>query len=122
MTGTNGFDLTITRLSTHVLDTSLGHPAGGIAATLESIPLVGPPNVVGMGITDEDGRIQRLNTLDLAPGRFRLRLDTATYFADRHPAVFYPAITLDVALPGDRKHYHLAVLASTFSYSTYLGS
>jgi 5-hydroxyisourate hydrolase-like protein (transthyretin family) len=39
-----------------------------------------------------------------------------------HHRVFYPRITVDVYLDGTRGHYHVPVLASTYSFSTYLGS
>jgi hydroxyisourate hydrolase len=111
----------IARLSTHVLDTTIGRPAAGIPALLESLD-PGGASEVGRGTTDDDGRVFQLNTADLAPGRFRLTLDTAGYFERLHGAMFYPAISVSFALSGDREHYHIAVLTSTYSYSTYLGS
>jgi len=113
--------MTIVRLSTHVLDTTIGRPAAGIPALLESI---GPGTAAeaGRGETDDDGRVFQLNAADLAPGRFRLTLDTAAYFERRHGSMFYPQISVSFALSGDRDHYHIAVLTSTYSYSTYLGS
>ncbi|HEY5878016.1 MAG TPA: hydroxyisourate hydrolase [Nakamurella sp.] len=111
----------IVRLSTHVLDTTVGRPAAGIPARLESLG-AGPVSIVGEDETDDDGRVFRLNTADLQPGRFRLTLDTAAYFERRHGALFYPEISVSFALSGDREHYHIAVLTSTYSYSTYLGS
>jgi 5-hydroxyisourate hydrolase len=111
----------IVRLSTHVLDTTAGRPAGGLPAILETV--AGEEiSLAGRGVTDDDGRVFRLNGDDLAPGRFRLTLDTADYFAQRHGAVFYPSIGVTFELSGDREHYHIAVLTSTYSYSTYLGS
>ena len=50
----------IGRLSTHVLDTSLGRPAGRIPAVLEHVGPEGTSVEVGRGITDLDGRIQQL--------------------------------------------------------------
>lgn len=113
--------MTIARLSTHVLDTTIGRPAAGIPAVLD---IVGPDGIseAGRGVTDDDGRVVRLNTADLDPGRFRLTLDTADYFRQRHGALFYPQISISFELSGDREHYHIAVLTSTYSYTTYLGS
>lgn len=110
----------IVRLSTHVLDTTVGRPAAGIPAALESLD--GTPLSAPGSVTDDDGRVFRLNIADLAPGRFRLTLDTAAYFERLHGAMFYPQISVSFALDGDREHYHIAVLTSTYSYSTYLGS
>jgi 5-hydroxyisourate hydrolase len=112
----------INRLSTHVLDTTLGRPAAGIPAVLELIAPQGPSLEVGRGVTDPDGRILALNSAPLAPGEYRLALVTGGYFSDHHPAVFYPTIAVQFVLTGDRQHYHLAVLTSTYSYTTYLGS
>jgi 5-hydroxyisourate hydrolase len=55
-------------------------------------------------------------------GPYRLVFDTVGYFAGVHHRVFYPRITVDVYLDGTRGHYHVPVLASTYSFSTYLGS
>ena len=115
-------EATITRLSTHVLDTTVGKPAGGIPASLEQIDPDGSAWAVGTGVTDDDGRIQQLNTEALAPGEYRLTLATREYFQGAHGAVFYPAVSVQFILSGDRQHYHIAVLASTYSYATYLGS
>lgn len=113
--------MTIVRLSTHVLDTTVGRPAAGIPALLETLSDAGAV-AIGRGETDDDGRVFRLNDADLEPGRFRLTLDTAAYFERRHGAMFYPQISVSFALSGDREHYHIAVLTSTYSFSTYLGS
>jgi len=112
----------ISRLSTHVLDTGLGRPASRIPALLEHLSPDGRTVDVGHGTTDGDGRIQLLNAAELVPGEYRMVLSTAGYFQDRHGGVFYPSITVQFLLPGDRRHYHIAVLASTYSYTTYRGS
>lgn len=112
----------IARLSAHVLDTTLGRPAAGIPAVLEHIAPQGSSVEVGRGVTDADGRIFALNEGPLAPGEYRLAFVTGGYFYDHHPAVFYPTIALQFVLSGDREHYHIAVLTSTYSYTTYLGS
>ena len=116
----------IERLSTHVLDTTLGRPAGGIPVTLErsgtgavdDLLVQGP---LGSGTTDADGRVAQLNDEPLAAGEYRLLFATADYFDGAHGAVFYPRIVVHVQL-GEREHVHIALLTSTFSYATYLGS
>lgn len=112
----------ISRLSAHVLDTTLGRPASGIPAVLELIEPQGSSVDVGHGVTDADGRINHLNVSELAPGEYRIALATGGYFAEHHGTVFYPTIALQFVLSGDREHYHIAVLTSTYSYTTYLGS
>ncbi len=113
---------TIGRVSTHVLDSVLGRPAAGIPAVLEHLGPDGTLTDVGHGVTDADGRIGQLNAGSLEPGEYRLTLNTADYFEQYHSAVFYPSIVVRSLLPGDRGHYHIAVLASTYAFTTYLGS
>ena len=71
----------MSRLSTHVLDTSRGQPAAGIAVVLE---LATPEGwkVFGQGVTDADGRVTNLlpEMMPLASGDYRLRFATAGYF------------------------------------------
>ena len=110
----------IDRISTHMLDTSRGVPAQRIPGVLERLGDTGWEEV-GSGTTDADGRIGQLNGAPVEPGDFRITLDTAGYFAAVGP-VFYPTITVTVRLDGARPHYHLPVLAGTFSHSSYLGS
>ena len=112
----------ITRLSTHVLDAALGRPADGIPVVLESVSPDGGCALVGEGVTDADGRVQQVNSAALPPGEYRLSLATASYFTAHHGTVFYPAVAVAFILDGARPHYHIAVLASTFSYTTYRGS
>lgn len=111
----------IGKLSTHVLDTVAGAPAAGIPVTLE---LIGPDDLgtaIGASTTDADGRVGRLNADPLVPGRYRLTFVIAEYFTGRHGSAFYPRIVVEVNL-FDRPHFHVPVLAGTYSYSTYLGS
>jgi 5-hydroxyisourate hydrolase len=110
----------IARLSTHVLDTVAGAPATGVPVTLEQIGPDGT-SVAGTGTTDQDGRVALLNAGLLAPGQYRLTFDTGEYFTRRHGTAFYPRIVVEVTL-FDRDHFHVPVLAGTYSYSTYLGS
>ena len=112
----------IERVSTHILNTSLGVPALGVPALLEQLEAGGRWLKVGAGTTDADGRIGKLNGMSVLPGEFRLSFDTADYFRSAIGTVFYPAIILQFRLDGQRAHYHIPVLASTYSYATYLGS
>lgn len=112
----------IDRLSTHLLDTTVGTPAAGIPETLEHLAPDGNTTACGHGITDADGRIEQLNGEPLVPGEYRLILSTGGYFARSHGVTFYPSVTLQFLLDGQRRHCHIAVLASTYSYTTYLGS
>ncbi|MDP9264904.1 MAG: hydroxyisourate hydrolase [Chloroflexota bacterium] len=103
--------MTGSTLSTHVLDVTTGAPAAG--ATVE---LYRDDQLVGTDATDEDGRIAKLGA-ELAPGRYRLVFDTASYFTDRAP--FLVRVTLDVDLPVG--HSHVPLLVSPFSCVSYRG-
>lgn len=97
-------------LSTHVLDTSRGRPASGVAVVLEGAD----GTVLAESATDDDGRVGSLGG-DLAPGEHRLRFATSAY------STFYPEVVVTF-LVGDEEHYHVPVLLSPFGYSTYRGS
>ena len=62
----------MSQVTTHVLDTTAGRPAAGVAVTLER-----DDGVVAHGTTDADGRIAGLGPDRLDPGTYRLRFDTA---------------------------------------------
>ncbi len=104
-------------LSTHVLDTSRGRPAAGIAVALESAS----GDVLGGGVTDEDGRIGDLGSGPLPDGVHRLRFDTGSYFAGQGVAGFYPEVVVTFTVAGD-EHFHVPLLLNPFGYSTYRGS
>jgi 5-hydroxyisourate hydrolase len=110
-------------LSTHVLDTSLGRPAAGVAVTLERLAANGTPTLAGFGRTDADGRLRDLPPAGhmLVNGDYRLRFDTAAYFAESGQEVFYPSVTVEFRVV-DEGHYHVPLLLSPFGYSTYRGS
>lgn len=104
-------------LSTHVLDAVSGRPAVGVTVTLSAA--VG--GELTTAATDGDGRIAGLGD-GLAAGVYRLRFDTATYFATQRMAGFYPEIVIAFEITDPTAHYHVPVLLSPYSYSTYRGS
>lgn len=105
-------------LSTHVLDTSLGRPAQGVAISLESLA----GDSLGAGTTDADGRITSIGPERLAPGDYRLHFDSASYYATSGTTTFYPEITIAFTIGDADAHYHVPVLLNPFGYSTYRGS
>lgn len=111
----------MTGITTHVLDTSAGAPAGGIPVSLE-IRRVDAWEPVGSGVTDDDGRLGDLLPEGVDEGTYRIRFDTAAYFAARGVRGFYPevAVVFDVTDAG--AHHHVPLLLSPFAYSTYRGS
>ena len=101
----------MTVLSTHVLDTSRGTPAAGIAVTL----LSPGDEAIGAATTDADGRA-RLG--ELGPGTHRLVFAVGDYLG---PEAFYDDITVTFRVASEAK-LHVPLLLSPFGYSTYRGS
>jgi 5-hydroxyisourate hydrolase len=113
----------MSRLSTHVLDTSRGQPAAGIEVVLEYAEHDGW-KAIGQGRTDADGRIGNIldRTADLVAGDYRLRFATAAYFELLALPIFYPEVQVHMRLDGSKNLYHLPLLLSPYGYSTYRGS
>jgi 5-hydroxyisourate hydrolase len=111
-------------ISTHVLDTALGRPAAGVAITLERVSEKGLTTLAGFGTTDDDGRLRDFPPAGriLTAGDYRLRFDTAAYFAASGREAFYPSVTVEFRVTDMSAHYHVPLLLSPFGYSTYRGS
>jgi 5-hydroxyisourate hydrolase len=130
-------------ISTHVLDTVLGKPAAGVAVRLEkqegsgwievtqaageSVPstervhdMSGPWVEISRSTTDADGRCRDLDP-DLLPGIYRLVFDTGSYLRSRNRTSIYPEVAITFTCTGEA-HYHLPLLLSDNSYTTYRGS
>ncbi len=110
-------------LTTHVLDTSLGRPAGDLAVTLEIHGGDGF-RVIGRGATDADGRLRTLLPAGepLATGSYRITFDTGAYFARQGVTGFYPEVSVTFVVRDPAQHHHVPLLLSPFGYSTYRGS
>lgn len=116
-------------LSTHVLDTALGRPAAGMAVTLQRVHDDGRVETVKRIALNADGRNDGGPLLDataMAVGRWRLLFDVAPYFRARGVALpdppFIDTVQLDFGIADAAGHYHVPLLVSPFSYSTYRGS
>jgi 5-hydroxyisourate hydrolase len=110
-------------LSTHVLDTANGTPAKGMA--IEFWRMEPEPVLLARATTNADGRTDTplLPPEAFAPGRYELRFDVGTYFAARgNDPGYLGIVTLNVGLRAGQGHYHVPLLCSPWSYSTYRGS
>lgn len=109
-------------LSTHVLDTFLGRPAGGIPVILyqeENKVWV----EIGSGITDKDGRCGTLlaeQALEIST--YRVRFDTGMYFEQQATLSLYPFVEVVFTVREPDQHYHIPLLLSPNGYTTYRGS
>jgi 5-hydroxyisourate hydrolase len=108
-------------ITTHVLDTSRGRPAAGVAVLLERADDDGWVRVGG-GTTDADGRAREL--LEGAPhaGRYRITFDTGAYFRAVGVEAFFPEVSVQFMLSHPGEHHHVPLLLNPFGYSTYRGS
>jgi 5-hydroxyisourate hydrolase len=118
-------------ITTHVLDTVLGRPAAGIAVRLERLlgGWVGEGTErvnssewipIATGVTDEDGRCRELKR-DAAKGIYRMTFETGSYLRRSKRVSIYPEISITFDCDGGG-HYHLPLLLSENSYTTYRGS
>ena len=113
----------MSRLTTHVLDTSVGRPAAAVSVLLEK-HTAGGWRKVGNGATDIDGRCFSLlgEGAALEKGVYRLTFGSGTYFAARGVDAFYPQINVVFEVRHPEEHHHVPLLLSPFGYSTYRGS
>jgi 5-hydroxyisourate hydrolase len=113
----------MSKITTHVLDVSLGRPAANVPVLLESQSGNGAWTEMARGSTDADGRVKDLSPgKTLAAGIYRLNFDTRAYFAARNIAGLYPQVTIVFETKDPQEHYHIPLLLSPFGYSTYRGS
>lgn len=104
-------------ITTHVLDTAAGKPGAGIAVELERIEH-GQWHLVGGGVTDNDGRLRTLTPAGpVQQGIYRIRFQTGAY-----GCAFFPVVEIQFLVDDANQHYHVPLLLSPYSYSTYRGS
>lgn len=110
-------------ISTHVLNTSLGQPAVDVDVALDRMTTRGWTSMA-QGATDTDGRAASLLPRNQPPdpGLYRLRFATGAYFANLGAATLYPEITVHFEVRAGELHYHLPLLVTSHSYTTYRGS
>lgn len=113
--------MSVSHITTHVLDTGSGKPAAGISVTLHHLE-AGQWVQIATGTADADGRLKNLGPERLPSGTYRLGFDTGSYFAATGTETFFPEVTLTFGVDGNQAHYHVPLLLSPFAYSTYRGS
>ena len=107
-------------ITTHVLDTVLGKPGAGIRVSLDR-KASGDWIPVGESLTDPDGRCRDL-AANPEQGTYRLTFATGDYLARQRRLSLYPEIVVVFNLADADGHYHLPLLLSDNSYTTYRGS
>lgn len=113
--------MSVSHITTHILDTAAGKPAAGVAVELYARD--GEAWVqIASGTTDADGRVKDLGPERLQSGNYQLQFDTGAYFAGINTDTFFPEVSLTFAVEESQGHYHVPLLLSPFAYSTYRGS
>jgi 5-hydroxyisourate hydrolase len=109
----------MSKITTHVLDAVLGKPAAGVDIRLDAVQGQTWTNV-SVGVTDADGRCRDL-AQNAAAGIYRLTFFAGSYLKSKGRASIYPEISITFVYDGS-EHYHLPLLLSDNSYTTYRGS
>lgn len=132
------------QITCHILDTSSGRPAADVPVSLYYLSgglnatSVSPSIIVGTGVTNSDGRVAAWDLSatkepraaeaitqhkGLPAGLYKIKFDTEQYFNSKNVDAFFPfvEVVFKVHQPTD-EHYHIPLLLSNYSYSTYRGS
>ena len=113
-------------LSTHVLDTAQGRPGAGVRVDVGHVQGDGGVRHLKTLSTDDNGRAVVLDTAEMTPGTFVLTFHVAEYFraaglsASAPPYLDLIPVRFTIADP--TAHYHVPLLVSPWSYTTYRGS
>ncbi len=114
------------RLSTHVLDTASGRPASGIAVRLDRIEAERVVPIL-MTTTNHDGRTNAplLSGDSYRPGTYILTFSVRPYFErtlGQDASPFLDEVPIRFTITEADGHYHVPLLVSPWSFSTYRGS
>ena len=114
------------QLTSHVLDTMHGTPAAGIKIDLFSLE-EGRVQVKSI-VTNADGRCEQpmLNAEEFKSGQWELVFYVGDYFASKNVSAgdtpFLGEVPVRFGISDSDAHYHVPLLVSPWSYTTYRGS
>ena len=115
-------------LTTHVLDTIRGQPAGGVAIELFRLEADGARTLVASVRTNADGRTDAplIGAAAAHVGAFELAFHVGDYFRAQGVVVaeppFLDVVPIRFAVADPKAHYHVPLVVTPWSYSTYRGS
>ena len=112
------------KLTTHILDTSMGTPAQGVEIKLykrndSSLKLINSAK------TNEDGRFNEplLSGNLFEEGCYEIEFNIGHYYATKDiDCPFLKDVVIRFYISNSDENYHVPLLISPFSYSTYRGS
>jgi 5-hydroxyisourate hydrolase len=111
-------------LTTHVLDTSREGPAEGVGVTLYRLE-DGDRERLTAATTNHDGRVDEplLDADEMAAGTFELVFEVGDYYRERSAeSTFLDEVPVRFLIDDPTEHYHVPLLLSPGSYTTYRGS
>jgi len=115
-------------LTTHVLDASIGRPAAGVAIELFALDSDGRRTLIGRARTNADGRTDAplVAANEARAGAYELAFHVGDYFrargAETAKPPFLDVVPIRFAVADPGAHYHVPLIATPWSYSTYRGS
>lgn len=108
----------MTSLSTHILNTATGLPAGNVRVSHRF-----NERVIATALTDQDGRIlDLLGGMDFPVGEHALIFEIGDYFSNQKIEYFFPEVVIKFLAKDASRSLHIPLLISPFGYSTYRGS
>ncbi|KAF4623064.1 hypothetical protein D9613_002232 [Agrocybe pediades] len=127
-------------ITCHVLDSSTGKPAENVfirLQILEKAKVEGEPDIfhpLAKGYTNADGRcldllppagseLAKKEKTDLVAGQtYKVVFKTKEYFEKTNRKSFYPWVEISFVIENPDEHYHIPLLISPYSFTTYRGS
>ena len=115
----------MTKLTTHVLDTYTGKPGGNIK--VEVYHISNKRNKINSAILNSDGRTDKplIEGNNFKEGQYELVFFVGDYFKKitKLPKIpFLDEVVIKFGISNSQEHYHIPLLVSPWSYSTYRGS
>ena len=116
------------RLSTHVLDNLSGRPGEGIALELFELSRAGERRLIARAVTNDDGRTDAplIAGRPIPAGAYELRFAIGDYYARTKAALadppFLDVVPIRFSVAEPEGHYHVPLLCTPWSYTTYRGS
>jgi len=113
-------------LTTHILDTANGIPAAKVNIKLYSLTPI--KKLIKEVVTNMDGRCDSpiLSEQEFKKGKYELEFAIGYYFRhlglQQEEPLFLDEVVIRFGINDEDSHYHVPVLVSPYSYSTYRGS
>jgi 5-hydroxyisourate hydrolase len=107
-------------ISTHILDTTVGHPASGVPVVLSQKLADGTWRAIDRGETNSDGRY--VFNCAAQNGMFEIEFQVESYFRSQQRPHFFLNSPVRFEITDTQRKYHVPLLLNPYGYSTYRGS